>query len=214
MLLNAGGRLVGRPRIVAVDGRSGSGKTTLAERLRTAVPDAEVVHTDDIAWWHSRFGWYDLMIDGVLEPLHSGQPVHYQPPAWASHGRAGQIEASANASVVIIEGVGAARREVTHLLDAVVWVQSDFGEAMRRALVRDGDDASARERRDAWMTEEIPFLAADRPWERATIIVAGTPDITHDPIGQVVIAHLCSGSVSRAQAVPVNNTFRSRALGQ
>jgi len=214
VLLNAGGRLVGRPRIVAVDGRSGSGKTTLAERLRTAVPDAEVVHTDDIAWWHSRFGWYDLMIDGVLEPLHSGQPVHYQPPAWASHGRAGQIEASANASVVIIEGVGAARREVTHLLDAVVWVQSDFGEAMRRALVRDGDDASARERRDAWMTEEIPFLAADRPWERATIIVAGTPDITHDPIGQVVIAHLCSGSVSRAQAVPVNNTFRSRALGQ
>ena len=32
--------------------------------------------------------------------------MHYQPPAWASHGRAGQIDASANASVVIIEGVG------------------------------------------------------------------------------------------------------------
>jgi len=69
LLLNAGGRLVSRPRIVAVDGRSGSGKTTLTERLRSAVPDAEVVHTDDIAWWHSRFGWDDLMIDGVLEPL-------------------------------------------------------------------------------------------------------------------------------------------------
>ncbi len=95
---------------------------------------------------------------------------------------------SANASVVIIEGVGAARRKVTHLLDAVVWVQSDFGEAMRRVLVRDGGDAPARELHDAWMTEEIPFLAADRPWERATIIVAGAPDITHDPIGEVVIA--------------------------
>jgi hypothetical protein len=47
MLLDAGGPHVGRPRIIAVDGRSGSGKTTLAERVRTAVPGAEVVHTDD-----------------------------------------------------------------------------------------------------------------------------------------------------------------------
>jgi hypothetical protein len=155
VLLDAGGPHVGRPRIVAVDGRSGSGKTIVAERLRTAVRDAEVVHTDDIAWWHSRFGWHDLMIDGVLETLHRGQSVHYQPPAWASRGRAGQIDVSAKASVVIIEGVGA---------------------------------APAMEHWDAWMTEEIPFLAADRPWERATIIVSGTPDLTYDPIAEVVIA--------------------------
>jgi hypothetical protein len=30
---------------------------------------------------------------------------------------------------------------------------------MRRVLVRDGGDAPARELHDAWMTEEIPFLA-------------------------------------------------------
>jgi len=188
VLLGAGGPHVGRPRIVAVDGRSGSGKTTLAERVRTAVPGAEVVHTDDIAWWHSRFGWHDLMIDGVLETLHRGQSVHYQPPAWASRGRAGQIDASAKASVVIIEGVGAARRELTHLLDAVVWVQSDVGEAERRGMLRGRGGAQARERWDAWMSEQIPFLAADRPWERATIIVAGTADVTYDPIAEVVIA--------------------------
>jgi energy-coupling factor transporter ATP-binding protein EcfA2 len=187
-VLNAGGRLVGRPRIVAVDGRSGSGKTTLAERLRTAMPDAEVVHTDDIAWWHSCFGWDDLMLGGVLEPLHRGQSVHFQPPAWTYRGRAGQIDVSGKASVVIIEGVGAARREVTQLLDGAVWVQSDSSEAKHRVILRDGDDAPAREVRDAWMAEEIPFLAADRPWERATIIVDGTPDISHDPIGEVVIA--------------------------
>ena len=93
------------------------------------MPPVEVVHTDDIAWWHSRFGWHDLMIDGVLERLHCGQSVHYQPPAWASRGRAGHIEVSAKASVVIVEGVGAARQELTHLLDAAVWMQSDFGEA-------------------------------------------------------------------------------------
>jgi len=118
VLLGASGLLVGRPRIIAIDGRSRSGKTMLAERLRTAVPGAEVVHTDDIAWWHSRFGWCDLIIDGVLETLHGGQSVHYQPPAWRSHRRAGHIDVPAKAPVVIIEGVGAARRELTHLLDA------------------------------------------------------------------------------------------------
>jgi hypothetical protein len=89
---------------------------------------------------------------------------------------------------VIIKGVGAARREVTHLLDAAVWVQSDFREAERRAALRNGGDAAAMELTRDWMIEELPFLAADHPWERATIIVAGTPDVTHDPIGEVVSA--------------------------
>jgi hypothetical protein len=203
VLLNAGGRVVDRPRIVAVDGRSASGKTTLAERLRTAIPDAEVVHTDDIAWWQSRFGWDDLMIDGVLEPLHRGHSVHYQPPAWASRGRAGHIDVSARASVVIVEGVGAARREMTDLLDAAVWVQSDAREAERRESLRNGGDAAAMEQTRGWMTEEIPFLAADRPWERATLIVAGTPGIAHDPVGEVVIAdgstNTARGSTERHQ---------------
>jgi len=43
-----------RPTILAVDGRSSSGKTTLAARLRDVVAGSAVVHTDDIAWWHSR----------------------------------------------------------------------------------------------------------------------------------------------------------------
>ena len=116
VLLGRGRAVDGRPRIVAVDGRSASGKTTFAERLRAAVPGAAVVHTDDIAWWHSRFGCDDLMVGGVLEPLHRGEAVHYQPPAWASHGRTVQIDVSAKAPVVIIEGVGAARRELSQLM--------------------------------------------------------------------------------------------------
>ena len=187
-LVGTGVRPVGRPRLAAVDGRSGSGKTTLADRLRIAVADAEVVHTDDIAWEHSRFGWDDLMIQGVLDPLHRGQAVHYQPPASSSHGRAGHIDVSANASLVLIEGVGAARRELTALLDAAVWVQSDFREAERRATLRNAGNAAAMEQTRDWMTEELTFLAADRPWERATIIVAGTPDVAYDSVGEVVIA--------------------------
>jgi hypothetical protein len=128
------------------------------------------------------------MISGVLEPLHLGQSVHYRPPAWERHGRDGHVDVSASAPLVIIEGVGASRRELAHLIDAAVWVKSDWVEAERRGLIRDGGDAEAIENWHAWMREELPFLATDRPWERAIAIVSGTPQIDHDPVTEVVVA--------------------------
>ena len=38
------------------------------------------------------------------------------------------------------------------------------------------------------MAEELPFLAADRPWERARLVVAGTPPLGHDPRTELVVA--------------------------
>ena len=70
----------GRPVVLAVDGRSNGGKTTLAARIGEAVPGSAVVHTDDIAWAHSRFGWTDLLIEGILVPVRQGLPVSYRPP--------------------------------------------------------------------------------------------------------------------------------------
>ena len=87
----AAGAPTGRPRIIAVDGRGGGGKTALAERLRQQLQPSAVLHSDDVAWGHSRFGWGDLMIAGVLEPLHAGRPVHYRPPGWDRDFREGHI---------------------------------------------------------------------------------------------------------------------------
>jgi hypothetical protein len=39
-----------------------------------------------------------------------------------------------------------------------------------------------------WMAEENPFLAAQRPWERAGLIICGTPHISFDPATEIVIA--------------------------
>ena len=41
---------------------------------------------------------------------------------------------------------------------------------------------------DSWMAEELPFLAADRPWERAGLVMAGTPPLAHDPSTELVVA--------------------------
>jgi len=192
-LAGAGAGRTSRPVVVAVDGRGGGGKTTLAERLCRLLPAAAVVHTDDVAWWHSRFGWDDLMIAGVLEPLHAGRGVRYRPPAWDARGRPGHIEVPAAARVVLIEGVGASRRSLADRLDVAVWVQSDYGEAKRRGIDRDmrtrGLDVSLALREwDEWEAEEVPFLLDDRPWERADVIAASAPVLAHDPAAEVPLA--------------------------
>ena len=152
-----------------------------------------VTHTDDITWHHSKFGWSELLARSVLQPIRNGQSVNYRPPGWESHGRPGAIEVPTGLHLVIIEGVGAARRELAHLLDAVVWVQSDYAEAERRGIARDvasgvnGDRVAAASFWHSWMAEELPFLEHQRPWERAVVIVAGTPLLAHSS-HQVVLA--------------------------
>jgi hypothetical protein len=182
------GASAGRPWVLAVDGRSGSGKTTLAGRIRGAVPASTVVHTDDVAWNQAMFDWSGFLVGGVLEPVHRGEPVSFRPPAWRERDRAGAIEIPPGAELVIIEGAGAARQELMHLVDAVVWVQSDMAEAERRGIERDGGDEAAVSFWHLWMAEELPFMAQQRPWTRANVIVAGTPEIPHDPVTEIVIA--------------------------
>jgi hypothetical protein len=188
----------GRPVVLAVEGRSNSGKTTLAARICRVVPGSAVVHTDDIAWEHSRFGWAGLLIEGVLVPVHEGRAVSFRPPRWAGHGREGSIEVPAGCPLLVVEGDGAGRREAAHLIDALMWVQSDEREAERRSLARvekpdamdtanmpaDGSPPAGRE----WMAEELPFNAAQRTWERADVIVCGTPEIPCDPVTEIVVA--------------------------
>lgn len=179
-----------RPVVLAVDGRSSSGKTTLAARLRDAVAGSAVVHTDDIAWWHSRFGWADLLIDGVLSPVRAGHPVSFRPPRWEERQREGAIAVPAGCPLLIVEGVGAARRECAHLTDVSLWVQADERETERRSLARvgqPGESPTVRDLRD-WMAEEVPFLSLQRPWERADLIACGTPEISFDPAVELVVS--------------------------
>jgi hypothetical protein len=187
-----------RPAVLAIDGRSNNGKTTLAARISELVPGSVVIGTDDIAWEHSRFGWADLLIDGILVPVHRGQPVSYRPPRWDSLRREGSLAVPAGCPLLIIEGDGAGRREAAHLIDTVIWVQADERETRRRGAARAADRPAADLANrpadgapfddDGWMAEEIPFNTAQRTWERAGIIVCSTPEIPYNPGTQIVIA--------------------------
>ena len=170
---------------IAVDGRSAAGKSTFAARMARVVAHVAVVHTDDIAWHHSFFGWADLMRHGVLEPVRRSEEVAYRPPAWVQRERPGAVEVRAGCSAVVVEGVGAGRRDLADLVDALVWVQSDAEEARTRGIARDGGDVAFW---DEWDAEELPFIAEHRPWERADVIIAGSPVLDHDPDHEVLVA--------------------------
>jgi len=66
--------------------------------------------------------------------------------------------------------------------------QSDLAEAEQRGIERGGGDEAAVSFWHLWMAEELPFMAQQRPWTRANVIVAGTPSVPHDPPNKVVIA--------------------------
>lgn len=170
---------IGRTRIIAIDGRSASGKSTLAEDLRAAIPGSAVVHTDDVAWYFSMFDWTAELSEHIIVPARKRQQVHYRPPGWVAQGRAGAIDVPAYLGTLIVEGVGAGRRELTDLVDALIWVQSDFDTAREKGLARDieagvnGDAEHSREFWDQWMGEELPFLEKQQPWSRSVLSVAG-----------------------------------------
>ena len=189
LVLGCAGRPVGRPAIVAIDGRGASGKSTIAERLRRRVPASAVIGTDDLAWHEPLFGWGHLL-EATLRPLREGRALDLRPPAWDAKGREGTIAVPAGLELVLVEGTGASRRERADLVDATVWVQADFAESERRGLERDvasgvnGDAEAAAAFWHDWMAEELRFLARQRPWERACAVVNGTPA---EPLGDDVV---------------------------
>jgi uridine kinase len=158
--------VAGRPRLIAIDGRGGAGKSTLVERLQAIAPASAVVHTDDIAWNHAFFDWSGVMIENILRPLHHGEPVEFRPLAWIEHDRPGAIRIPAGLDVVWLEGTGIIREELAQWIDASIWMQGDLDEQERRLVARDGNS----------------------PWHNATIVVAGTTHLDHNPDTEIVVA--------------------------
>lgn len=165
--------------LILIDGRSGSGKSTFARKVAELL-HGQIVHTDDIAWHLDIINWDRELIQGVIEPWREGKHVSYRPPGWIRMGREGSVEATPS-PILIVEGVGAGRESLAGLADLVIWVQADNDKARARGIERDMQQTDRREPAEAerfwdeWMATETPYLNGERPWERAKLIVNGTP---------------------------------------
>jgi uridine kinase len=163
------------PIVIAVDGRSASGKTTFANRLSSAL-NAPIVHSDDLAWHHSFFDWWPLLLEQIIRPFRAGRTIDWKPEAWIEKGRQGSILVP-QSPILILEGVSVTRQELSPHIDLPIWVETDPQVTEARGLERDGPDG--RDFWFEWQAHERPFLERDQPWTRAKLIVDGCAE--HDP---------------------------------
>lgn len=164
---------LGRIRLVVVDGPAGSGKTTFVGRLAAELGDAPVVHMDDLyeGWSGLSDGVWHRLESQLLAPLRSGRPGEYQVYDWDA-GRFAEWVTVPVSDVVVLEGVGAAARQVDPWASRRVWVE--VGEALRmdRGVVRDGE--ALRHEWVLWAARESAHFAADATRERADVVVDGS----------------------------------------
>lgn len=162
-------------RLVAVDGAAGSGKSTFAGRLATALGGAPIIPMDDFLAWDDLQAFWPRFEAQVLEPLLAGQDLRYQKRDWAHDwsgrelGEWGEVKFN---PVVVFEGIGAARRQVSSRLCYAIWVQADAELRLARGIARDGEQA--RGLWEGFMPGESEFLAADGARSRADLVVDGS----------------------------------------
>ena len=184
-----------RPTVVAVNGHSSSGKTTLAGRLVDVLPDAAVLHTDDLARDQGVFAWDVLLRDEVLPVVRAGEPLNYPPPPWwQARGRTGSVTLPGSLRYLVVEGVGASQASVRDAYDLVIWVETDEPTRLTRDLLRLAAGEMASPGAYAgWMAEENAYTTHERPWEHADLLVYGGESIAYDPATEVVTSDVSGG---------------------
>lgn len=80
------------------------------------------------------------------------------------------------AAFLVLEGVSSSRAAFASYLAFRVWVSTPRQERLRRGLERDGQDAVGLWKE--WMAREDEYIAAERPHDRAELILSGLTDPT------------------------------------
>jgi uridine kinase len=160
-------------RVLAVDGPSGSGKTTLAGSVAAVLRGRGVrtaeVHMDDLyPGWDGLAEAVGLVTEQVLEPLASGRPAAFRRWDWVAHAWAERVPVPA-AAAVVVEGVGCGSRPCAPHLTALVWVEADDDERMRRGIERDGE--AYRPHWERWAVQERALFAAEGTRGRADLVL-------------------------------------------
>ncbi len=157
--------------IIAIDGYGGSGKSTLARELASRLQAVTIVRTDDFSR-PGVSGWdWQRMKAQVLDPISRDQPGQYQRYDWPTDRLAEWHEVPV-AGVVIVEGVSSMRRELGRYWDLAIWVTCPHSVRLARGIARDGE-ARRSQWENVWITEEDGYVAAQKPQERADVVISG-----------------------------------------
>lgn len=149
--------------VLLIDGPSGAGKSTLASALGARVPDAEIVHTDDLAP-----GWDGLAAASALVlAVIDGRP--YRVWDWNADAP-GSLRQRDRARSLVVEGCGAITPATVRAASWSVWVDADDAVRKQRALTREDSYAAHW---DQWAAQELQHWRRHAPWRLADVVVRG-----------------------------------------
>ncbi|MES2202609.1 MAG: hypothetical protein V4498_10190 [candidate division FCPU426 bacterium] len=163
-------------RLVAVDGGAGAGKTTFAAKLALALGGAPVVPMDDFNAFDDLVEYWPRLEEQILSPLFAGKSFRYQKRDWV-HDMAGRGLADWReipfSPLLILEGIGAARRQVASRLAYAVWISAPSALRLQRGITRDSGVEDIQSIWERFMPGEQKFFEEDGTRERADLVVDG-----------------------------------------
>jgi len=165
--------------LILIDGKGGSGKTSFAVKLAESL-NANLVASDDVAWWADPIHWDGELNHGIIQPWLRGENAEYVPSGWLKKNRSGFIAVDSS-KALIVEGSGACRKTLREAASFSVWIDTDPDISRERVIRRDvangengGTLESVTEFTDHWDSIVDPFLAEEEAWKYVDAVVSGT----------------------------------------
>lgn len=163
-----------RMRTVLLDGPSGSGKSTFARALLAellAVPGApsvELVRMDDLfPGWSGLDSAARATAQDLVRAHALGLPARWRPWNWAAGTTAGRRRV--DASLLLLEGCGAASAAARRHAGLVLWLEADDAQRRKRALTRDGELFAPHW--EEWDRDFRAYCARERPRDGADVVL-------------------------------------------
>lgn len=159
--------------IIAIDGPAGAGKTTLAQELFRAFSvnsSVQVIHMDDLydGWDNALSGDLSEILKYLVSQHDAKAPAKIQRYNWesSSFGESQELPVS---DLLILEGVGCGDKELQDRFAALIWMEIDPADGLKRVLDRDGRQVESQMQK--WLMTQAEYFLQHSTREKADFIL-------------------------------------------
>ena len=164
---------VGATRLVCIDGRAGSGKTTCALALNDLLPEALVIHMDDLYnGWHETLDvpLASRVVQQIINPITVGQSSRYQQFNWLLNDFDEWREIPST-QVLLLEGVASAHPLIRQHAALSIWIDIDPATGAQRVLARDGEISAGHI--EQWQIQEDIYIQEHHTPLKCDLVFSG-----------------------------------------